>query len=227
MDRFTQFAVAASIMAVKDADLEINEENSDRIGVWIGSGIGGMETFENQYKNFLQKGYRRVSPFFVPMLIPDMAAGQVSITLGARGVNSCTVTACATGTNSIGDAFKVIQRGDAIAMVTGGAEAPITNMSIAGFCANTALSTNPDPKTACRPFDANRDGFIIGEGAGIIVLEELEHALARGANIYAEIVGYGSTGDAYHITAPAPGGEGGARAMKMAINDGGFKAGRY
>jgi 3-oxoacyl-[acyl-carrier-protein] synthase II len=223
MDRFAQFAVAASIMAVKDSGLDINEENSDRIGVWIGSGIGGMETFETQYQNFLNKGYRRVSPFFVPMLIPDMAAGQVSITLGARGVNSCTVTACATGTNSIGDAFKVIQRGDALAMVTGGAEAPITNMSVAGFCANTALSTNPDPKTACRPFDANRDGFILGEGAGIIVLEELEHALARGANIYAEIVGYGSTGDAYHITAPAPGGEGGARAMKMAINDGGLK----
>ena len=223
MDRFTQFAVAASIMAVKDADLDINEENSERIGVWIGSGIGGMETFETQHNNFLQKGYRRVSPFFVPMLIPDMAAGQVSITLGARGVNSCTVTACATGTNSIGDAFKVIQRGDAIAMITGGAEAPITNMSVAGFCANTALSTNPDPKTACRPFDADRDGFILGEGAGIIVLEELEHALARGAHIYAEIVGYGSTGDAYHITAPAPGGEGGARAMKMAINDGGLK----
>ncbi len=157
------------------------------------------------------------------MLIPDMATGQVSITLGAKGFNSCTVTACATGTNSIGDAFKVIQRGDAIAMVTGGAEAPITRMSVAGFCANTALSTNPDPKTACRPFDANRDGFILGEGAGIIVLEELEHALARGAKIYAEIVGYGSTGDAYHITAPAPGGEGGARAMKMAIKDAGLK----
>lgn len=220
MDRFTQFAVAASIMAVKDAGLDINESNSDRIGVWIGSGIGGMETFENQYQNFLNKGYRRVSPFFVPMLIPDMAAGQVSITLGARGFNSCTVTACATGTNSIGDAFKVIQRGDAIAMVTGGAEAPITNMSVAGFCANTALSTNPDPKTASRPFDANRNGFVIGEGSGILVLEDLEHALARGARIYAEIVGYGSTGDAYHITAPAPAGEGGARAMRMAIEDG-------
>ena len=223
MDRFTQFAVAASIMAVKDSGLDINEEISDRVGVWIGSGIGGMETFETQYQNFLNKGYRRVSPFFVPMLIPDMAAGQVSITLGARGVNSCTVTACATGTNSIGDAFKVIQRGDAIAMISGGAEAPITNMSIAGFCANTALSTNPDPKTACRPFDADRDGFIIGEGAGIVVLEDLEHALARGAHIYAEIVGYGSTGDAYHITAPAPAGEGGARAMKMAINDAGLQ----
>ncbi|WP_066294934.1 beta-ketoacyl-ACP synthase II [Bacillus sp. FJAT-29937] len=222
MDRFTHYAVAAALMAVKDANLSINEENADRVGVWIGSGIGGMETFENQFETFLNRGYRRVSPFFVPMMIPDMATGQVSITLGAKGFNSCTVTACATGTNSIGDAFKVIQRGDADAMVTGGAEAPITKMSVAGFCANTALSTNPDAKTASRPFDKNRDGFVIGEGAGIVVLEELEHALARGANIYAEIVGYGATGDAYHITAPAPEGEGGARAMKMAINDAGL-----
>jgi len=223
MDRFTQFAVAAAMMAVKDANLIINEENADRVGTWIGSGIGGMETFEQQYETFLQRGYRRVSPFFVPMLIPDMAAGQVSITLGAKGFNSCTVTACATGTNSIGDAFKVIQRGDADVMVTGGAEAPITKMSVAGFCANTALSTNPDPKTASRPFDANRDGFVMGEGAGILILEELEHARKRGARIYAEIVGYGATGDAYHITAPAPGGEGGARAMKLAIADGGLQ----
>jgi 3-oxoacyl-[acyl-carrier-protein] synthase II len=223
MDRFTQYAVAASIMAVKDSNLTINDENADRVGVWIGSGIGGMETFEKQYEIFLEKGYRRVSPFFVPMLIPDMATGQVSIKLGAKGFNSCTVTACATGTNSIGDAFKVIQRGDADAMITGGAEAPITKMSVAGFCANKALSTNSDPNTASRPFDKNRDGFIIGEGAGIIVLEELEHALARGANIYAEIIGYGATGDAYHITAPAPGGEGGARAMRMAIKDSGLK----
>ena len=220
MDRFTQYAIAAAKMAVDDAKLEINEENAEEIGVWIGSGIGGMETFENQFETFLERGYRRVSPFFVPMMIPDMATGQVSIYLGAKGVNSCTVTACATGTNSIGDAFKVVQRGDAIAMITGGAEAPITKMSVAGFCANTALSTNPDPETACRPFDVNRDGFIIGEGAGIVVLEELEHALARGATIYAEIVGYGSTGDAFHITAPAPEGEGGARAMKKAIEDG-------
>lgn len=223
MDRFTQYAVASAIMAVKDANLTINEENSHRVGVWIGSGIGGMETFEEQYEIFQKRGYRRVSPFFVPMLIPDMATGQVSITLGARGFNNCSVTACATGTNSIGDAFKVIQRGDADVMVSGGAEAPITKMSVAGFCANTALSTNPDPQTASRPFDKNRDGFVIGEGAGIVVLEELEHALARGAKIYAEIIGYGATGDAYHITAPAPGGEGGARAMKMAISDGGLK----
>lgn len=219
MDRFTHYAVAASLMAVKDSRLEINEENAPRVGVWIGSGIGGMETFEQQHETFMNRGYRRVSPFFVPMMIPDMAAGQVSITLGARGFNSCTVTACATGTNSIGDAFKVIQRGDADVMVSGGAEAPITKMSFAGFCANTALSTNPDPSKASRPFDKERDGFVMGEGAGIVVLEELEHALARGAKIYAEIVGYGATGDAYHITAPAPEGEGGARAMKMALDD--------
>lgn len=220
MDRFTHYAIAASIMAVKDANLTINEENAERVGVWIGSGIGGMETFETQFEVFLNRGYRRVSPFFVPMMIPDMAAGQVSILFGAKGINSCTVTACATGTNSIGDAFKAIQRGDVDVMISGGAEAPITRMSLAGFSANTALSTNPDPKTASRPFDLNRDGFVIGEGAGIVILEELEYALARGAKIYAEVVGYGSTGDAHHITAPAPGGEGGARAMKMALKDG-------
>ncbi|KOO50288.1 beta-ketoacyl-ACP synthase II [Priestia koreensis] len=223
MDRFTQYAVVASKMAVQDAKLEITDEIAPRVGVWIGSGIGGMETFENQYETFLEKGARRVSPFFVPMMIPDMAAGQVSIMLGAKGINSCTVTACATGTNSIGDAFKVIQRGDADVMVTGGTEAPITKLSVAGFCANKALSTNPDPETACRPFDQNRDGFIIGEGAGIVILEDLEHALARGAKIYAEIVGYGATGDAHHVTAPAPGGEGGVRAMRQAINDAGLQ----
>lgn len=223
MDRFTHYAVGAALMAVDDANLKIDESNANRIGVWIGSGIGGMETFEKQFETFQKRGYRRVSPFFVPMMIPDMAAGQVSIYLGAKGVNSCTVTACATGTNSIGDAFKVIQRGDAEAMIAGGAEAPITQMAVAGFCANTALTTNPDPKTASRPFDLKRDGFVIGEGAGIVVLEELEHALQRGAKIYAEIVGYGSTGDAHHITAPAPGGEGGARAMQIAIEDGGLK----
>jgi 3-oxoacyl-[acyl-carrier-protein] synthase II len=220
MDRFTHYAIAASVMAVKDANLTINEENAERVGVWIGSGIGGMETFEQQFEVFLNRGYRRVSPFFVPMMIPDMAAGQVSILLGAKGINSCTVTACATGTNSIGDAFKAIQRGDVDVMISGGAEAPITRMSLAGFSANTALSTNSDPKTASRPFDLNRDGFVIGEGAGIVILEELEYALARGAKIYAEVVGYGSTGDAHHITAPAPGGEGGARSMKMALKDG-------
>ncbi|NTU26774.1 beta-ketoacyl-ACP synthase II [Bacillus tequilensis] len=222
MDRFTQYAVVAAKMAVEDADLNITDEIAPRVGVWVGSGIGGLETLESQFEIFLTKGPRRVSPFFVPMMIPDMATGQISIALGAKGVNSCTVTACATGTNSIGDAFKVIQRGDADVMVTGGTEAPLTRMSFAGFSANKALSTNPDPKTASRPFDKNRDGFVMGEGAGIIVLEELEHALARGAKIYGEIVGYGSTGDAYHITAPAQDGEGGARAMKEAIRDAGI-----
>ena len=223
MDRFTQYAVVAAKMAVEDAGLNITEEIAPRVGVWVGSGIGGLETLESQFEIFLTKGPRRVSPFFVPMMIPDMATGQISIALGAKGVNSCTVTACATGTNSIGDAFKVIQRGDADAMISGGTEAPLTRMSFAGFSANKALSTNPDPKTASRPFDKNRDGFVMGEGAGIVVLEELEHALARGAKIYGEIVGYGSTGDAYHITAPAQDGEGGARAMQEAIKDAGIK----
>ncbi|MGM0874607.1 MAG: beta-ketoacyl-ACP synthase II [Bacillota bacterium] len=223
MDRFTQYAVAASLMAVKDAKLEITVENAPRVGVWIGSGIGGMETFETQYKILLEKGPRRVSPFFVPMLIPDMATGQVSIALGAKGFNSCTVTACATGTNSIGDAFRVIERGEADVMVSGGAEAPLTEMSFAGFTANKALSTNPEPNSASRPFDKDRDGFVMGEGAGIVVLEELNHAIARGANIYAEIVGYGATGDAHHITAPAPNGEGGARAMKQAVEGSGLQ----
>ncbi|MBO0586012.1 beta-ketoacyl-ACP synthase II [Sporosarcina sp. E16_8] len=222
MDRFTHYALAASIMAMKDANLELEGDLALRTGVWIGSGIGGMETHEQQFLTFQEKGYRRVSPFFVPMMIPDMAAGQVSIHHGAKGINSCTVTACASGTNSIGDAFEVIRRGDADVMITGGAEAPITTMAVAGFCANTALSLNPDPATASRPFDKERDGFVIGEGAGIIILEEYEHAIARGAKIYAELVGYGATGDAHHITAPAPGGEGGARAMQQAIEQSGI-----
>lgn len=222
MDRFTQYAVASALMAVEDASLEINEDNANRVGVWIGSGIGGMETYEEQFKIFQEKGHRRVSPFFVPMLIPDMASGQVSITLGAKGINSCTVTACASGANSIGDAFKVIERGDADVMITGGCEAPITYMSVAGFSAAKALSTNPDPQTASRPFDLNRDGFVMGEGGAVLILESLEHAEKRGARIYAEIAGYGATGDAYHITAPAPEGEGGVRAMRQAIKDAGL-----
>ncbi|MET3683379.1 beta-ketoacyl-acyl-carrier-protein synthase II [Alkalibacillus flavidus] len=219
MDLFTQYAVAASKMAIDDADLTIDESNADRTGVWIGSGIGGMTTYEEQFRKFLDKGQRRVSPFFVPMMIPDMAAGQVSIMFGAKGINSCTVTACASGTNSIGDAFKVIERGDADTMITGGAESPINNMSFAGFSSSKALTTNQDPKTASRPFDNDRDGFVMGEGAGVLILESLESAQARGAKIYAEIVGYGSTGDAYHITAPAPEGEGAARAMQQALDD--------
>ena len=221
MDRFTQYALAAALMAHKDSGLEVNESNAQRVGVWIGSGIGGMETYEQQFLTFQERGARRVSPFFIPMLIPDMASGQVSIYLGAKGPNSCSVTACASGTNSIGDAFKVIERGDADVMITGGAEAPIVNMAIAGFTANTALTTNVDPATASRPFDKNRDGFVIGEGSGIVILEELEHAKARGAKIYAEVIGYGATGDAHHITAPAPEGEGAARAMQMALDTAG------
>lgn len=224
MDRFTQYAVVAAREAVKDAQLNINEKNTDRIGVWIGSGIGGMETFEVAHTTLVERGPRRVSPFFVPMLIPDMATGQVSIDLGAKGPNGSTVTACATGTNSIGEAFKIIQRGDADAMVTGGTEAPITHMAIAGFSASRALSTNNDPETACRPFQEGRDGFVMGEGAGIVVLESLDSAKERGAEIYAEVVGYGSSGDAHHITAPAPEGEGGSRAMQAALDDAGIKA---
>jgi 3-oxoacyl-[acyl-carrier-protein] synthase II len=223
IDRFTQFAMAAAAMAAKDADLKVTEKNADRVGVWLGSGIGGMGTFEEQVRVFDKKGYRRVSPFFVPAIIPDMAAGRVSIMLGAKGVNACTVTACATGTNSIGDAFKVIQRGDADVMVTGGCEASLTNMAFAGFSSMKALSSNPDPETASRPFDLNRDGFVMGEGSGIFIIETLESAQERGAHIYAEIVGYGATSDAYHITAPSPDGEGGARAMRIALEDAGVK----
>ncbi|MBM7554040.1 beta-ketoacyl-ACP synthase II [Thalassobacillus pellis] len=222
MDPFTQYAVAASLMAVKDANLEITDEIAYRTGVWIGSGIGGMGTYEEQFEKFLEKGYRRVSPFFIPMMIPDMAAGQVSITLGAKAMNSCSVTACASGANSIGDAFKVIQRGDADIMITGGTESPMNKMSFAGFSAARALSFNEDPQSASRPFDKNRDGFVMGEGAGIIILETLESAQKRGAHIYGEIVGYGATGDAHHITAPAPEGEGAVRAMQQALDDAGM-----
>lgn len=222
MDRFTQFAVAAAKMALKDANLTINDSNAERIGVWIGSGIGGMDTFEEQHRKFMEKGPKRVSPFFVPMMISDMASGRVSIETGAKGINNCSVTACASGANSIGDAFRAIQYGDVDAMIAGGAEATVTDMALAGFSNMTALSTNTDPTKASRPFDKNRDGFVIGEGSGIVILEELEHALARGAHIYAELVGYGATGDAHHITTPAPNGEGGQRAMKLAIKDAGI-----
>ncbi|TGB05230.1 beta-ketoacyl-ACP synthase II [Halobacillus salinus] len=224
MDPFVQYAMVASHMAVKDAGLEINEDNANRTGVWIGSGIGGMGTYESQFETFQKKGYRRVSPFFIPMMIPDMAAGQVSISLGAKGINSCTVTACASGANSIGDAFKVIQRGDADVMIAGGTEAPMNKMSFAGFASARALSLNEDPNTASRPFDKNRDGFVMGEGAGILILETLESAQKRGAKIYGELTGYGSTGDAYHITSPAPEGDGAQRAMKQALQDAGIEA---
>lgn len=219
MDPFTQYAVAAAKMAVEDANLTINEENAERVGVWIGSGIGGMKTWEDQHTKFMEKGAKRVSPFFVPMMIPDMAAGQVSIQLGAKGINSCSVTACASGANSIGDAFKAIQRGDADVMISGGTEAPISDMAFAGFSSSKALSTTEDPQKASRPFDKDRNGFVMGEGAGILILESLESALKRDATIYGEIVGYGATGDAYHITAPAENGEGATRAMQIALKD--------
>ena len=219
MDCFTQYAVVASDEAVKDSGLVIDENNDTRVGVWIGSGIGGIQALQDGFKVLYEKGPRRVSPFFVPMMIPDMAAGQVSIRHGAKGPNGATVTACATGTNSIGDAFKIIERGQADAMIAGGTEAPITEMGVAGFQANRALSTSEDPDYASVPYSKDRNGFVMGEGAGIVVVEELEHAVARGAHIYAEIVGYGMTGDAYHITAPAENGEGGARAMAEALKD--------
>lgn len=223
MGRFSQFAVAASKMAVKDADIQIGVDiEPERIGVWIGSGIGGLGEFEEQFQKFINKGQRRVNPFTIPMFIPDMAAGQVSIALGVKGINNCSVTACASGSNSIGDAFRAIQNGDVEMMIAGGAEATLTGMTIAGFSNMTALSKNPDPKNASRPFDKNRDGFVIGEGAGILILEELEHALARQAKIYGEIIGYGATGDAHHITTPAPDGEGAQRSMKLALADAGI-----
>lgn len=223
MDPFTQYAVAAAKMAVEDAKLTIDDSNAHRVGVWIGSGIGGMQTWEDQHTKFLEKGPKRVSPFFVPMMIPDMAAGQVSIQLGAKGINSCSVTACASGANSIGDAFKAVQRGDVDYIIAGGTEAPISNMAFAGFSSAKALSLNEDPAKASRPFDKNRDGFVMGEGSGILIMETLETALERGAHIYGEIVGYGATGDAYHITAPAEHGEGAARAMQKAIEDAGLQ----
>lgn len=223
MGRYSQFAVAASQMAVKDAGIQIGENiQPERVGVWIGSGIGGLAEFEEQHRKFIEKGQRRVNPFIIPMFIPDMAAGQVSIALGAKGINNCSVTACASGANSIGDAFRVIQKGNVDVIIAGGTEATITEMTVAGFSNMTALSKNPDPHTASRPFDKNRDGFVIGEGAGIVVLEELEHAIARGASIYGELIGYGATGDAHHITTPAPDGDGPGRAMKLALEDAGI-----
>ena len=222
--RFIQFAVAASQMAVKDANFNITPDNANDIGVLIGSGIGGIGFLEEQAKNLLEKGPDKLSPFTVPYMITDMAAGYTSINLGAKGPNSCVVTACASGTNSIGDAMKIIQRGAAKAMIAGGAEASITPLGVASFCAARALSTsNDDPQHASRPFDKNRNGFVIGEGCGIVLLEELEHAKARGAHIYAELIGYGMSGDASHITAPAPGGEGAARAIQAAIKDANIK----
>lgn len=220
MDRYAQYAVAASKMAVEDAGLNTEEVDNDRFGVCFGSGIGGMETLEAQHEVLKQKGPGRVSPFFVPMMISNIAAGNISIAFNAKGPNTTIVTACASATNAIGEAFKTIQRGAADIMISGGSEASITPLAFAGFCAMKAMSTrNDDPKAASRPFDKDRDGFVMGEGAGVLILEELEHAQKRGSRIYGEIVGYGTTGDAHHITAPAPNGDGAYRSMLAAVND--------
>lgn len=222
MDRFIHFGLAASIMAVRDSRLQISEQNAERVGVYVGAGLGGLPAIEHYHKVLLDKGPKRITPFFVPMLIINLAAGQISIKFGAKGPNSAPATACATGSHAIGDAFKIIQRGDADAMIAGGTESVITPMGIGGFNAMKALSTrNNEPEKASRPFDKDRDGFVMGEGSGILILEELDYAIQRGARIYAEIIGYGLTGDAYHITSPAPGGEGAARCMSMALRDAG------
>ncbi|MBC8016737.1 MAG: beta-ketoacyl-ACP synthase II [Sporomusaceae bacterium] len=223
MDRYTQFAVAASKMAFEDSGINLETEDRERIGTMIGTGIGGMDTLDEQFKNLFDKGPGRVSPFFVPMMIGNMAAGQTSITFGLQGPCSCVVTACATGTNAIGDAFKVIQRGDADVMVAGGTEAAISPIAMAGFCSMKAMSTrNDEPEKASRPFDKDRNGFVMGEGAGIVIMESLEHALARKATIYAEVIGYGFNADAYHITAPAPEGAQAAKCMAMSLRDAGI-----
>ncbi len=223
-DRFVQFAIAATRMALEDAGFRVTRENADRVGVVIGSGIGGATTWEEQHKILLTRGPDRVSPFFIPMLIINMAAGVVSILTGARGPNTAPVTACATGGHAIGDAFRIIQRGEADVVIAGGTEAAITELSIAGFCAMRAMSTrNDEPQKAVRPFDALRDGFVMGEGAGVVILEELEHALRRNARIYCELVGYGMSADAYHITQPDPEGEGAALAMIRCLQDAGLR----
>jgi 3-oxoacyl-[acyl-carrier-protein] synthase II len=223
MDLYSQYAVAAAEMALRDSGLELEKEDRERIGVIIGSGIGGIETHEQQNRKYLEGGPDRISPFYVPMMIVDIAAGLVSIRYGLKGPNYCTVSACATSAHAIGDAFRAIKYGDADVMVAGGSEAAVTPMSIGGFASMKALSTrNDDPAGASRPFDAERDGFVLGEGAGIVVLEEAGRAAARGARAYAEVGGIGMTGDAYHITAPAPGGEGAVRAMRLAIEEAGL-----
>ncbi len=222
MDRFVQFASVASKLAVEDAGLVIGENaDPERVGVMVGSGIGGLGTWEDQHNILLERGPKRVSPFFIPMMIANMASGQVSILTGAKGPNSTAVTACATGTHSIGDSYKLIQRGDADVMIAGGAEATIRPTGMAGFCSMRAMSTrNDEPEKASRPFDIGRDGFVMGEGSGVLVLESLEHAQKRGAKIYAEIIGYGMSGDAFHMTEPDP--DGAATCMKKAVRDAGI-----
>jgi 3-oxoacyl-[acyl-carrier-protein] synthase II len=222
-DRFTQFAQAAAKMAIEDAALDLENEDKEKIGVIVGSGIGGLDTIEKQFKILLEKGPRRISPFLVPMLIANMASGYISIVYGLKGPNSTTVTACASGTHAIGEAFRILQRGEADVMIAGGAEAPVTFIAFAGFCAARAMSTcNEMPEKASRPFDQKRDGFVMGEGAGILVLETMEHALKRKAFIYGEIVGYGMSGDGYHVTAPDPEGQGAYLCMERALKNAGL-----
>jgi 3-oxoacyl-[acyl-carrier-protein] synthase II len=222
MDVFIQYALGAGVMAMEDAGLKVTDDNADRVGVIVGAGIGGINSIERYHSVLMQSGHRRISPFFIPMLITNLAAGQISIRFGARGPNSCVTTACAAGTHSIGDAFKIIQRGDADAMIAGGSESAITPLTLAGFANMRALSSRNDaPQKASRPFDAGRDGFVIAEGAGLLVLEDVESARRRGARIYAEIIGYGLTADAYHMTTPDPEGRGVVNCMRMALRDAG------
>ena len=223
MDRFIHYAVACSKMALEDSGIEINEQNAERVGVIVGVGLCGLPTLEKYHDILNEKGVKKITPFFIPMLIANLASGQVSITMGAKGPNSCVVTACATGTHSIGEAARLIQYGDADAMFAGGTESVITPLCVGGFNAAKALSTrNDDPQGASRPFDKDRDGFVIGEGCGVVMLEELEIAKKRGAKIYGEVIGYGLNGDAYHITATAPNGEGAARCMNLALKNAGI-----
>ncbi|TYO97415.1 beta-ketoacyl-ACP synthase II [Desulfallas thermosapovorans] len=223
MDRFTHYALAATAMAVENAGLDVSKINGDRAGVILGSGVGGIETLEEQHRVLAERGPGRVSPFFIPMMISNMASGRIAINYGLRGCNVTTTSACASSANALGDAFKVIQHGQADIMISGGTEAPITPLAVAGFCSMKALSTrNDDPAGASRPFDTGRDGFVIAEGAVILVLEEMEHALARGAEILAEITGYGASCDAYHITAPDPVGTGAVLSMRLALDDAGL-----
>ena len=222
MDRFIHYAVACSKMALDDSGIEITDFNAERVGVMVGVGLGGLPSIEKYHDIFKEKGVKKITPFFIPMLIANLASGQVSILTGAKGPNSCVVTACATGTHSIGEATRLIQYGDADAMFAGGTESVITPLCIGGFNAAKALShRNDDPQGASRPFDRDRDGFVIGEGCGVVMLEELEAAKKRGAKIYGEVIGYGLNGDAYHITATAPNGEGASRCLKLALNNAG------
>ena len=224
MDTFIHYAVAASRMAMDESGLKMTPEIAERVGVYIGAGIGGLPAIETYHKKLLEGGYRKITPFFIPMVIINLTSGQVAIRLGARGPNSSVATACATGSHAIGDAMKIIQRGDADVMIAGGTESTITPLCVAGFAASKALSTrNGEPQKASRPFNLDRDGFVLGEGAGVVVLEEMGFAESRGARIFAELVGYGMTADAYHITAPAPEGQGAARCMEMALKDGNIR----